>query len=277
MTVARLQDFSRLGLHTITTRPLTIEEAVDIYSAEGIDGITVWRDSLNGRNVSRTGDLIRNHGLKILSLCRGGFFPALDSIKRERAIYENKKIIEEAAALGAPLIVLVCGASPGQSPEESRNQIIDALGKIIPHAENLNIKLGIEPLHPMYADTRSAINTMKQANDVAEMFNSKYLGVVIDVFHVWWDTDLRQEIVRCGQKNNIFAFHLSDWKQDMEHMLNDRGLMGEGCIQLRTIRGWIEDAGFKGDLEVEIFSNKYWAIDQKEFISKIKEAYLNHC
>jgi sugar phosphate isomerase/epimerase len=277
MNVGKLTDFSRLVLHTITTRPLAIEEAVDIYSTEEITGVTVWRDALNGRNVYSTGDLIRNHGLKITSLCRGGFFPALQQNDREKAITENKKIIDEAAALGAPLIVLVCGASPGQAPEVSRHQIINALEKIIPHAEKNNIKLGIEPLHPMYADTRSAINTMKQANDVAEIFNSKHLGVVVDVFHVWWDTDLKKEIERCGKRNNIMAFHLCDWKLKMEDMLNDRGLMGEGCIQLRMIREWVENAGFKGDLEVEIFSNRYWAMDQKKFIGMIKEAYLNHC
>lgn len=277
MTVRRIKDYSKLCLHTITTKPLNIEEAVELYCDEGIKGITVWREALKGRNTNQTGSNIKNSGLQIISLCRGGFFPSLKVSEREKAISENKKIIDEAAELGAPLIVLVCGAAPGQSPETSRNQIMNAIEKIIPHAEDLNVKLGIEPLHPMYADTRSAINTMKQANDIAEMFDSRYLGVVIDVFHVWWDTDLKQEVYRCGKKNNILAFHLSDWKPDMAHMLNDRGLMGEGCIQLRMIREWVEDAGFDGFNEVEIFSDKYWSIDQKKFTGMIKEAYLKNC
>ena len=277
MTFGKLHDFSRLCLHTITTKPLSIEEAADSYSAAGIKGMTIWRDALQNRNIHLTGERIRKNGLDIVSLCRGGFFPSLSETGRKNAIADNKKLIDEAAEAGAPLVVLVCGAVRGQTLETSRHQIIKALDEIVPYAGKQGIKLGIEPLHPMYADTRSAINTMKQANDIAMMFRSPYLGVVIDVFHVWWDPDLESEIIRCGQKGNIFAFHLSDWKADMEHMLNDRGLMGEGFIPLQAIREWVENAGFNGFLEVEIFSNRYWSLDQKKFIRMIKDAYITYC
>ncbi|HET9276851.1 MAG TPA: sugar phosphate isomerase/epimerase family protein, partial [Flavitalea sp.] len=184
--------------------------------------------------------------------------------------------IDEAAALGAPLIVLVCGASPDQSLQESRDQITEGIAAIIPYASSANIKLAIEPLHPMYADTRSAINTMAQANDMAEQLNSETVGVAIDVYHLWWDPALRTEIQRCGNNKQIFAFHICDWKIPTTDLLLDRGLMGEGCINIRQIRGWVEEAGFDGLNEVEIFSKKYWEEDQSAFLNKITKAYLDH-
>ncbi len=137
-------------------------------------------------------------------------------------------------------------------------------------------KLAIEPLQPMYADTRSAINTMKQANEVVEYFNSPFLGVAVDVYHVWWDPDLEHEIHRCGINNHLFAFHICDWLTPTVDMLNDRGLMGDGCIPIRQIREWMEISGFSGFNEVEIFSNKHWAEDQDEFLDRIIRAYLEH-
>jgi sugar phosphate isomerase/epimerase len=192
------------------------------------------------------------------------------------SIDDNKKAIDEAVALGAPLIVLVCGASPGQSLEESRKQIADGIAAIIPYAASANIKLAIEPLHPMYADSRSAINTLGQANDMAEQLNSPTVGVAIDVYHLWWDPALKAEIERCGNNKHIFAFHICDWKTPTVDLLLDRGLMGEGCINIKQIRQWVEQAGFDGFHEVEIFSTKYWEGDQNVFLSKITKAYLDH-
>ena len=276
MNAKALNDFSQLCIHTITTKPWAIEDAAKNFSKEGIGGITVWRDALAGRNIRQTGDMLRGMNLNIVSLCRGGFFPHVDKAKRQEAIDDNRKAIDEAAALGAPLIVLVCGASPHQSLEESRKQIQEGIETIVSYAKDANIKLAIEPLHPMYADDRSAINTLGQANDMAEKINSPFVGVAIDVYHLWWDADLQKEIVRCGQNKNIFAFHICDWKTPTTDLLLDRGLMGEGCINIKQIRGWVEEAGFDGYNEVEIFSKKYWADEQTEFLKKIKQAYLEH-
>jgi sugar phosphate isomerase/epimerase len=146
----------------------------------------------------------------------------------------------------------------------------------VPHAEAAGVKLGIEPLHPAYADTRSAINTLQQANDLAEAFDTEALGVVVDVYHLWWDPDLEAEIARCGANGHLFAYHVCDWKSPTEHLLLDRGLMGEGCIPLRQIRGWVEDAGFDGFVEVEIFSETYWQQDQHAFLDRIQRAYLTY-
>jgi len=220
--------------------------------------------------------MLDDHGLSLVSYCRGGFFPSTDAKKRQEAIEDNKKMIEEAAIIGAPMIVLVVGADPGQSLETSRKQIREGIEAVLPTAEAHNVKLAIEPLHPMYADTRSAVNTLGQANDMAEIIDSSLVGVAVDVYHLWWDPLLHSEIMRCGRNENLFAFHICDWNVPTTDMLLDRGLMGEGCIPVQEIRGWAEEAGFNGFNEVEIFSNKFWSGDQDEFLEKIIHAYRHH-
>jgi sugar phosphate isomerase/epimerase len=220
--------------------------------------------------------MLRDHDLTIVSLCRGGFFPAKDSGKRKLAIDDNKKAINEAAELGTSMIVLVCGAEPAQPLEESRKQIRDGIAAILPEATAAGVRLAIEPLHPMYADTRSAINTLAQANDLAEALNSPLVGVAIDVYHLWWDPMLEKEIKRCGTNGNLMAFHICDWKVPTSDLLLDRALMGEGCINVKQIRSWVEAAGFTGFNEVEIFSTAYWKENQADFLKKIIVAYQEH-
>ncbi len=269
-------DTTRLCIHTITTRPWSIETCIEEYSAAEVKGITVWREALEGRKPRDTARRAQEAGLEVVSLCRGGFFPAPAPRKRQAAIEDNLRAIDQAAELGAPLLVLVCGAHPEQPLEVSRAQIAEGIAAILPHAAASNVRLGIEPLHPMYADSRSAINTLAQANDVCQKIASPYLGVVVDVYHLWWDPYLADEIRRCGESGWLFAFHISDWRTPTEDLLNDRGLMGEGCIPIRTIRGWVEAAGFDGFHEVEIFSQRYWAQDQRAFLDRIVQAYRDH-
>jgi sugar phosphate isomerase/epimerase len=273
MSARQLTDLSLLCIHTITTKSWSIEEAAKNYSAEGVKGITVWRDALANRNIKQTGQLLRDHGLNIVSLCRGGFFPNKEKEKRKLAIEDNLIAIEEAAELGTSLIVLVCGADPTQSLEDSRKQIQEGIQTILPQAKAAGIKLAIEPLHPMYADTRSAINTLAQANDMTEQINSPYVGIAVDVYHLWWDPTLEQEIKRCGENDHLLAFHICDWNSPTVDMLLDRGLMGDGCIPVNKIRSWVEATGFNGFYEVEIFSNKYWQEDQTQFLKKIIKTY----
>ena len=276
MSQQPITDLSKLCIHTITTKPWAIEEAAKNFAAAGVKGITVWRDTLAGRDIKKTGDLLRAHDLSIVSLCRGGFFPSVDKTKRQAAIDDNRKAIEEAHQLGTNLIVLVCGADPGQSLEDSRQQIQDGIEAVLPEAAAAGVRLAIEPLHPMYADTRSAINTLAQANDMTEAIKSPWVGVAVDVYHLWWDPNLEQEIKRCGDNEALFAFHICDWKSPTVDMLNDRGLMGEGCIPLKKIRSWVEATGFDGFREVEIFSTEYWQQDQSQFLQKIITGYKNH-
>lgn len=268
-----LTGLDRLCIHTISTKPWDIETAAVKYSAAGVKGITVWRDTLSGKNIMQTGRMLRDSGLAVVSLCRGGFFPAADKGRRRIAIDDNLRAISEAHELGTDLIVLVCGADPAQPLGESRRQIRDGILEILPVAEKAGIRLAIEPLHPMYADARSAINTLAQANDMTESIASPYVGVAVDVYHLWWDPALEIEIKRCGKNGKMFAFHVCDWKTPTVDMLNDRGLMGEGCIPVRKIRSWVEDTGFNGFIEVEIFSHEYWKTDQDLFLGKIISAY----
>jgi len=276
MNLKPLTNLSRLCIHTITTKPWNIEEAAKNYSANGVQGITVWRDALEGRNIKKTVEMLRQHGLTIVSLCRGGFFAFKDPSSRRMAIDDNRKAIQEAFDLGTKLIVLVCGADPSQPLEDSRKQIHDGIAEVLPDAEAAGIKLAIEALHPMYADTRSAINTLAQANDLAEILNSPNIGVAVDVYHLWWDPNLEKEIKRSGENGSLLAYHVCDWKSPTTDLLNDRGLMGEGCIPLKKIRSWVEAGGFNGFIEVEIFSNIYWKQDQSVFLQNIISSFLEY-
>jgi sugar phosphate isomerase/epimerase len=276
MSAAAITDLSKLCIHTITTKPWSLEKAIGKYSKKGIKGISVWRQWLDENGPEASGKLLRDAGMDVVSLVRGGFFPGETAEERQKAIDDNKKALDEAAAIGAPSVVLVCGAVPGQALTKSRKQITEGIASVLEHAASVDVKLSIEPLHPMYADTRSAVNTMKQANDICDALNSPFVGVAVDVYHVWWDPDLCQEIERCGKSGYLFAFHICDWMSPTVDLLNDRGLMGEGCINIREIRGWVEDAGFTGYNEVEIFSNRWWKKDQDEFLDAIVNGYLQH-
>ena len=272
-----LADFSKLCVHTQTNKPWTIEQCINHYAAAGIRAISIWRHLLEGKDLSNIKKLLIKSKIEVVSLVRGGFFPAVDEEQRLLALEDNRLAIEQAAALGGPQVVLVCGTDPNQSLKVSRQQIKEGIIALIPQAERLGVKLSIEPLHPMYAGDKSAIVTLGQANDLSEEIDSPWVGVAIDVYHLWWDDQLEKEIYRCGRSGNIFAFHVCDWRVPTTDFLTDRGLMGEGCIPVKQIREWVEKAGFKGYNEVEVFSERLWAHDQKLYLEKIKKAYLKHC
>lgn len=261
----------------MTHKPWSLRECCDHFTRSGIPAITIWRNVLENLELAEARKMLADHPLRVTSLCRGGFFPHIDPGKREESIDDNKRAVDEAAALGAPMVVLVCGADPCQSLEESRQQIRDGIAAVLPHARACGVKLAVEPLHPMYAGDRSAINTLAQANDLCQELDSPEVGVAVDVYHLWWDPRLEEEIERCGRLKKLFAFHVCDWKTPTTDLLLDRGLMGEGCIPLKKIRSLVEATGFSSDIEVEIFSDHHWARDQKTYLEEIKSAYLNHC
>ena len=267
-------DLSKLAIHTITNKPWSTEQCIDHYSRAGVGGITFWRYSFEGRSPATVGLQARAAGLEVVSVARGGFFPATTAAGLQQAIDENRKAIDETAEVGAPTLVLVCGAIPGQALKESRQQIQDGIAELLPYAAERNVILAIEPLHPMYADDRSAVNTMAQASDICEALNSHpNIGIACDVYHTWWDSELEREITRAGAFGNFSAYHICDWKTPTTYFLNDRGLMGEGCIDIREIGEWVEDSGFNGHHEVEIFSNHYWSMDQGDYLKSILDAY----
>lgn len=265
---------SRLCVHTITTKPLTLEQCLDAFPKRGVTGITIWRQALEGRDPATVRRRTADAGLEVVSLCRGGFFPAHSPADRQKAIDDNLLAISQAHALGAPLVVLVCGAVPGHPLTESRKQITEGIAALLPAARAAGVKLAIEPLHPMYADDRSAVNTMRQAHEICDALGSpEEVGIAVDVYHVWWDPELPEQIARAGRTGRLHAFHLCDWKTPTVDLLNDRGLMGEGCIPIREISDHVDAAGFTGHREVEIFSDKWWGIDQEEFLDRIARSY----
>lgn len=271
-----IDNLAKLCIHSITTKPWSLDVALEKYAAAGVGGISIWQDAAQGVGLDRAQKLLEQSPVEVISYVRGGFFPHHSVDARQKALDDNKKMIDESAMLGAPLLVLVCGAEPKQSLQESRKQIQAGIEALIPYAADKGVKLGIEPLHPMYADTRSAVNTLGQANDIAEAISHEQVGIAVDVYHLWWDDQLEQQIKRCGEQGNLYAFHVCDWKVPTSDMLLDRGLMGEGCIDVPLIRSWVEAAGFDGFNEVEIFSNHYWEMNQDKFLAKIIEAYQQH-
>ena len=270
------KDLSKLCIHTITTKNWPLEIAIEKYVEKGIGGISVWRNYLDDRILKDVRSLLQGSGLKVSSLVRGGFFTGITQKIRMASVSDNMKAIEDAASIGADMVVLVCGATPGQALKESRIQIEKGIEKILPHAENHHVRLAVEPLHPMYADSRSAINTMAQANAMVDYFDSDYVGVAVDIYHVWWDENLENEIMKCGKKNKLFAFHLCDWRNPTRDLLNDRAIMGEGIIPIQDIINMVKRAGFKGMNEVEIFSNQHWDENHDEFLDKIITAYRKY-
>ena len=271
-----LTNYSKLCVHTQTNKPWTIEECITQYAAAGISAISIWRHLLEGKDLSEIKELLIKNEMEVVALVRGGFFPSVDDKQRALALEDNRLAMEQAAALGAPQVVLVCGADPNQSLKVSRQQIKEGITALLPQAERLGVKLSIEPLHPMYVGDKSAISSLGQANDLCEEIDSPWVGVAIDVYHLWWDDQLEKEISRCGKSDNIFAFHVCDWRVPTTDFLTDRGLMGEGCIPVKQIREWVEKAGFDGYNEVEVFSERLWAQDQKLYLEDIKKAYLNY-
>ena len=272
-----LTDVSRLAVHSITTKRWSLAECVAGFEKVGVRGLCVWRDALAGAGgPAAAGRMLRDAGVTVPSLVRGGFFPAFDGVARQAAVDVNKACVDEAAAVGADQVVIVCGAVPGMPLADARKQTADGLAAVLPYAAAANVKLAIEPLHPMYAADRSCVNRMAEARQLCEQLASPFLGIAVDVYHVWWDPDLQPEIALAGQQRTLFGFHVCDWKVSSTHPLNDRGLMGDGCIDIRTIRGWAEAAGFGGWHECEVFSEHYWAMDPAAYAVRIRDAYLAH-
>ena len=269
-----VSDLSRCAIHTMTNKPWSLAECCERYARAGVGGVSVWRNVIEPIGIDEAARIVRGSGLAVPALVRGGFFPAVDEAGRRRAVEDNRVCIDEAAAIGAEMVVLVVGAVPGMPLAEAREQVADGIAGLLDHARERGVKLAIEPLHPMYAGDKSCINRMAEAREVCEAIGDPLVGIAVDVYHVWWDPELGDEIRRAGENNTLFAFHVCDWRLPTRDLLTDRGLMGEGCIDIRSIRGMVEAAGFTGFNEVEIFSEEHWARDQDSYLQDIVRAYL---
>ena len=256
MSALGAPDPGRLSLNQITINRWTLREAVDGCARHGLRWIGLWRDKVAEAGLDNSARLVRDAGLGVSSLCRSGFFPAATAAERQARIEDNRRAIEEAATLGAPLLVLVCGPAADRDLAAAREQVGEGIATLAAEAAAAGVRLGIEPLHPMFAGDRSVVVTLAQATDLATPFPPDRVGVVVDAYHVWWDPELKAEIRRAGGR--IAGYHVSDWLVPAPDMLMGRGMMGDGVIQLRELRAEIEAAGYQGPIEVEIFNRELW-------------------
>jgi sugar phosphate isomerase/epimerase len=249
----------RVSLNTATVRrQWSLRDCIEGCVRHGIRGISPWRDKLAECGVREAARMLSESGLIVTGLCRGGMFPAADDIGRQTALDDNRRAVDQAIEIGSRCLVLVVGGLPPGSKDigGAQEQVRDGIGKLLEHARPAGMPLAIEPLHPMYAADRACVNTMKHANDLCDQLGDG-LGIALDVYHVWWDPDLQAEIGRAGRAR-LLAFHVCDWLVPTTDLLLDRGMMGDGVIDIRRIRGWIEAAGYDGFAEVEIFSAENW-------------------
>ncbi|SEE37107.1 sugar phosphate isomerase/epimerase family protein [Bradyrhizobium erythrophlei] len=268
-----MRDFSNdhrwLSLNTATVRKQgDLIAIIEACARHGIRAIDPWRDQVAGVGLDRAVRAVKDAGLDLSGYCRGGMFTA-DSAHRSEARDDNRRAVDEAAALGASCIVLVVGGLPQYSRPGSavskdiavaRNQVHDGIAEMLDYAKQAKLPLAIEPLHPAYAADRACVNTTKHALDICDALDpgrSGAIGVALDVYHVWWDPELKSQIVRAG-KDRLLAFHVCDWLVPTRDILNDRGMMGDGVIDIRSVRAMVEAQGFAGYSEIEIFSNDWW-------------------
>jgi sugar phosphate isomerase/epimerase len=268
-----LTDHSRLSLNQITTNRWSLAEAVQGCARAEVPAIAVWRDKLADVGLVQSRRLVRDAGLRVSSVCRGGMFPAATVEERALRIEDGRRAIDEAAELAADTLVLVCGPAPDRDISAARRMVEDAIAALVTHAQERGVTMAIEPLHPMYAAERSCITSLEEANILAEKFDAGVVGIVVDVYHVWWDAMLEREIARA--RGRIRGFHVSDWLVPTPDMLLGRGMMGDGCIDIRRIRSLVEDAGYDGFIEVEIFNQSIWDRPGDEVLMLMKERYLS--
>jgi sugar phosphate isomerase/epimerase len=265
-----MAELSSLSFNQMTAGKATLSEVVDACSKHGVEWIGPWRYSVS-EDPPAAARMIRGAGLKVSSLCRGGMFPAATAEERRRRIEENLRAIDEAAAIHTDLLVLVNGPAPDRDIDGARQMVIEGIGAVVDHAAKCGVRLGIEPLHPMFAADRSVVVTMGEANEIAARFDPRQVGLVVDVYHVWWDPQVYAEIAKAGER--IFAFHVSDWIVPTPDMLMGRGMMGDGVIELRRLREAVERAGYRGPIEVEIFNQALWEQPVDNIVGLVAERF----
>ena len=257
----------------MTADPWSLEQVVRNCSRSGVPYIGAWRHKLGG-DAAKASATIRGEGLGVSSLCRGGWFSAPTAEERRNRVADNRVAIEEAALIGAPVLVIVSGPANGQTLDDARATVLDGLMEVLPDAEKAGVVLGVEPLHPMYAAERSVVVTLKQANEIVERLASPAAGVVVDAFHVWWDPDVMDQIERVRGK--IVGFHVSDWPVPLPGILMGRAMMGDGVIELRRLREAVDAAGYDGPIEVEIFNEEIWKTADDGLLELIQRRFVEY-
>jgi sugar phosphate isomerase/epimerase len=253
-----------------------LRDAVAAAARHGFAGVAPWREMVQETGVAESARIFRDSGLRVTGYCRAGLFPAADAAGRQAAIDDNKRAIDEAAAIGAENLVMIGGGLPKgiRCLDTARIMFADGVAAVLPHARAAKVPLALEPMHPMYAADRGCITTINEMTDLCDELGDG-LGIAIDTYHVWWDPNLGREISRAGHR--IIAHHICDWLVPTRHLLTDRGMMGDGVIDFSAIRRMIEAAGFSGIQEVEIFSEDWWARPGDEVLATVMERFRTVC
>ncbi|CAL9291285.1 hypothetical protein SUDANB25_01883 [Streptomyces sp. SudanB25_2051] len=273
MTGLETLDLTRFSINQMTVRQLSLPELTEACARLGVPGVGLWREPVREYGVEAAAKLVRDAGLAVTTLCRGGFFTTADGLD------DNRAAVDEAAALGTDTLVLVSGGLPpgGKDLGEARERIADALAELAPYAAERGVRLAIEPLHPMYASDRCAVSTLDQALALAERFPASQVGVVVDTYHVWWDDRAPAAVARAGAQGRIHSFQLADWTTPLpEGVLNGRGQIGDGCIDMRAWRERVDAAGYTGPVEVELFNDTLWTRDGVELLEETARRYAEH-
>ncbi|MCX5184769.1 sugar phosphate isomerase/epimerase [Streptomyces sp. NBC_00268] len=274
-----MSSLARFSINQMTVKQLSMPELVESCLELGVPGVGLWREPVQSYGLDATAKLVRDAGLAVTTLCRGGFLTAIDPGERARALDDNRAAVDEAATLGTDTLVLVSGGLPAGSKDlhGARERIADALGELGPYAAERGVRLAIEPLHPMYAADRCVVSTLAQALDLAERFPADQVGVTVDTYHIWWDDTAPAQIARAGAGGRIHTFQLADWTTPLpEGVLNGRGQIGDGSIDMREWRGYVEAAGYSGPIEVELFNDGLWARDGREVLAETAARFVEH-
>jgi sugar phosphate isomerase/epimerase len=265
---------NRFSLNQMTVANLTLPQAIESCVRHGVASIGLWRHRIEEVGLSAAVKFIKDSGLHVSSVCRGGMFPDPSASGRDARIDDNFRAIDQAAALEADSLVLVVGAGPSIPLPDARQMVVEGLARIAPYAQAAGVRLALEPLHPMYAGDRSVLNTIDQALALAIPFDPMTVGIILDTFHIWWDPALDAAIARCTGR--VAGFHVCDWLVPLPDVLMGRGLMGEGVIEIARIRQMVDDAGYEGPIEVEIFNQSLWDTPSDEVMRKVIDSFIAH-
>ncbi|MFE2437938.1 sugar phosphate isomerase/epimerase family protein [Streptomyces sp. NPDC059409] len=270
---------TRFSINQMTVKQLSLPELTAACGDLGIGNVGLWREPVQAYGVEAAAKLVRDAGLTVTTLCRGGFLTATDPAERARALADNRRAVDEAATLGTDTLVLVSGGLPDGDKDlrAARERIADALAELAPYAEQHGVRLAIEPLHPMYAADRCVVSTLTQALDLAERFPAHQVGVTVDTYHIWWDDRAPAQIARAGAGGRIHTFQLADWTTPLpEGVLNGRGQIGDGAIDMREWKSYVEAAGYSGPIEVELFNEELWARNGREVLAETAARFVAH-
>jgi sugar phosphate isomerase/epimerase len=266
-----MADKSRLSLNQITTNRWSVNEAADACARLGVGSIALWRHKIEEAGLEASVRAVRDAGLHVSSVCRGGMFPAATAKERVARIEDNYRAADEAAALGADSLVMVVGGCRGIDLDDARAMVADGVAALVPYARERGVRIGLEPLHPMYAADRSVLVTIGQALELAKAHEPSEVGIILDTFHIWWDPQVEKGIEQAAGR--IYGFHVSDWLVPLPDVLMGRGMMGDGVIDNRKLRRLVEKAGYDGPIEVEIFNQAIWDRDPEAVLVEVIERF----